>query len=658
MSAPMGRAWRETGRCQRGPDARVSHEPMRFAGVARVLWAALLAWASGGVAAEQPRNLADLSLEQLGDIEITSVSKREQRLGDAPASIYVITREAIQRAGVNTLAEALRLAPNLHVARINASQYAISARGFNAATANKLLVLIDGRSVYTPLYSGVFWETQDVPLADVERIEVISGPGGTLWGANAVNGVINVITAPARNSVGTLAQAAAGNLSQGVSLRQGWHWEDGGALRAYAKYNKRRDSERASGLDAEDGFEKLQLGFRADTDAAGGALTLQGDAYKEAISQSNLADQRHHGANLLARWARSLEDGSALNLQGYVDRSWRDVPGGYTENLRVLDVDLQYLPAAGESSQWTFGGGYRQAQDDVGSYGTLAFLPPSRRLQWINAFAQYERTLSAAATLTLGSRVEHNSYSGTEWMPSARLGWKLSPRLLLWSAASRAVRAPSRVDVELFSPPQPPYRLAGGPGFRSEIGNTLEAGLRAQPTEALSYSLTLFGSHYTSLRNYRRVSPNANTFILINAATANVYGIEAWGRWQVLRGWTLQAGMTAMRERFSGAGITAIAPGNDPPFQARLQSSWTLADGVDLDVTARRVGGLRFTTVPAYNEADARLGWRCSEKLELALSGRNLLHAQHREFPQSGAAAAADPIMVGRTVQLTLTVRP
>ncbi|MDR7268673.1 iron complex outermembrane receptor protein [Pelomonas saccharophila] len=618
----------------------------------------MLTASQGAAGAEQTRNLADLSLEQLGDIEITSVSKREQRLGDAPASIYVITREAIQRAGVNTLAEALRLAPNLQVARINASQYAISARGFNAATANKLLVLVDGRSVYTPLYSGVFWETQDVSLSDIERIEVISGPGGTLWGANAVNGVINVITTSARNSVGTQAQAAAGNLSRAVSLRQGWRWDDGGALRAYAKYNKRRDSERASGIDANDGFEKLQLGFRADADIADGALTLQGDAYKQAIEQTNAADQRHHGANLLARWARSLDGGAALNLQGYVDRSWRDVPGSYTENLRVLDLDLQYLLAAGESSQWTLGGGYRQADDVVGSYGVLAFLPASRRLHWANVFAQYERTLSSATTLTLGARAEHNSYSGVEWMPSARLGWKLSPQLLLWSAVSRAVRTPSRTDVELFSPPQPPYLLAGGPGFRSEIANTLEAGLRAQPTETLSYSLTLFGSRYTSLRNYRRISATANTFILINAATANVYGVEAWGRWQVLRGWALQAGLTAMHERFSGAGILSIAPGNDPPFQARLQSSWSLADGVDLDMSLRRVGGLRYTSVPAYNEADARLGWRISERMEVALSGRNLLHAQHREFPQSGAAAAANPVMVGRTVQLTLTVRP
>lgn len=650
---PNGRANWETKRHRRTPADGAAEAGPRIAGRGLGLWTALLWLASEAAAANGPPNLADLSLEQLGDIEITSVSKREQRLGDAPASIYVITKEAIQRAGVNTLAEALRLAPNLHVARINASQYAISARGFNSATANKLLVLIDGRSVYTPLYSGVFWETQDVPLGDVERIEVISGPGGTLWGANAVNGVINVITANANASVGTLAQASAGNLSRSLSLRRGWLYENGGAMRAYAKYNQRRDSERASGIGAEDGFEKLQLGFRADVDAADGALTVQGDIYKETIGQANTADQRHHGSNLLARWARALDGGAALHLQAYVDRSWRDVPGAYTENLRMLDVDIQYLLAAVKGSQWILGGGYREAADEVGNYGRLAFLPASRRLHWTNAFVQYERALSPAATLTLGTRVEHNSYSGTEWMPSARLGWKLSPQLLLWGAASRAVRTPSRVDVELFAPAQPPYQLAGGPNFRSEIANTLEFGLRAQPDERLSGSLTVFASRYTSLRNYRRISDRS--FVLVNAATANVYGIEAWGRYQVSRGWKLQAGVTVMHEGFSGANIVAIAPGNDPRYQARLQSSWSLAEGVDLDVTLRRVAALRFTTVPGYNEADARLGWRYSDRLQFALSARNLLHAQHREFPQSGAAGA-DPIMVGRTAQLTVTL--
>lgn len=616
-------------------------------------WLGAAAWlliAHEALGVSNPADLAELSLEQLGDIEITSVNKREQRLADASASVYVITRDAIRRAGVNTLAEALRLAPNLQVARINASQYAISARGFNSATANKLLVLVDGRSVYTPLYSGVFWESQDVPLADVERIEVMSGPGGTMWGANAVNGVINVITSSAQASTGLLAQGSAGNLSRGLSLRRGWQLEGDGAWRVYAKYNHRDDSERVSGADARDGFEKLQLGVRADLDAAGGGLTLQGDAYKETIHQATAADQRHHGGNLLARWTRALDDGARLRLQGYVDRSWRDVPGSYTENLGVVDLDLQCALPAGEGSQWTLGGGHRAAHDEVGSYGTLAFLPPSRRLHWTNAFAQYERELARDLTLTLGSRVEHNSYSGTEWMPSARLGWRVSPRLLLWGAASRAVRTPSRIDVEFFVPAQPPYQLAGGPDFRSEIANTLELGLRAQPSEQLTYSLTLFGSRYTSLRNYRRLSDR--TIVLINAGRANVTGVEAWGRWQVSRGWSLQGGFTALHEGFGGANATAIAPGNDPRYQARLTSTWALGADVDLDMSLRRVSALRLTDVPAYHEADARLGWRFAPGLEAALSGRNLLHAQHREFGMGTSAT-----YVGRTVQLTLTAR-
>lgn len=616
----------------------------------RLCTAGLLIAAHGALAADGRSNLAALSLEQLGDIEITSVSKREQRLADAPASIYVITKDAIRRAGVNTLAEALRLAPNLQVARINAAQYAISARGFNSATANKLLVLLDGRSVYTPLYSGVFWESQDVPLADVERIEVMSGPGGTLWGANAVNGVINVITGGAEASSGTLAQASVGNLNRDASLRHGWPLQGDGAARVYAKYDRGSDSERVSGADARDGFEKLQLGFRSDMDAAGGALTLQGDAYKVTIHQLGAADQRHHGSNLLAHWTRTLDNGASLRLQGYMDRSWRDVPNRYTENLGVLDFDLQYSLPASTGSHWTLGGGHRAAHDEVGSYGGLAFLPPSRRLNWTNVFAQYERELREDITLTLGTRVEHNSYSGTEWMPSARLGWRLSPQLLVWSALSRAVRTPSRVDVELFVPAQPPYTLAGGPDFRSEVAGTLELGLHGQLSESFSYSLTLFGSRYDSLRNYRRLTDR--TIVLINAASAKVHGIEAWGRWQLSPDWSLQGGFTAIHEDFNGANIAAIAPGNDPRYQARIASTWALGADLDLDLSLRRVSALRFTTVPVYHEADARLAWRLARGMEVALSGRNLLHAQHREFGQG-----ADPIQVGRTLQLTLTAR-
>jgi iron complex outermembrane receptor protein len=618
--------------------------------------AAALTLAPAGPCAATAPDLADLSLEQLGDIEITSVSRKEQRLADAPASIYVITREAIRRSGANTLAEVLRLAPNLQVARISASQYAISARGFNSSTANKLLVLIDGRSIYTPLYSGVFWDSQDVMLADVERIEVLSGPGGTLWGANAVNGVINVITAAA--GAGGLAQASAGNLAQAASLRQGWTF-DGGALRAYAKYNRRHDSERASGTEADDGFHKLQLGFRGDLNAGGGALTLQGDAYRQTVGlPGGSAPQQFHGGNLLARWVRPLADGASLNLQTFLDRSWRDVPGGYTENLRTLDFDLQYLFAAHDGARWTLGGGHRTTHDDVGNIsGLFAFLSAERRLSWTNAFAQYERQLSPSTTWTAGLRAEHNSYTGTEWMPSTRLAFKPSSEVLLWGALSRAVRTPSRIDVEFISYPTPqsPYQLLGGPGFRSEVANTLELGLRAQPSEKLSFSVTLFGSRYSQLRDFSFT--NASTYVFTNGAKARVYGAEAWGRYQVSRGWSLQAGLMGLHESFDGTLGAALARGNDPSYQLRLGSTWSLDNGLDIDLSLRRIAALRFTNVPGYTEADARLGWRYSDSLEFALSGRNLLHARHQEFPPATAADVADPTLVGRTAQLTATAR-
>lgn len=631
------------------PDVR----PARRGACLALSWALALlvpaAWAS-----ELTDDLTDLSFEQLGNIEITSLAKKEQRLADAHASLYVITREAIHRADAHTLAEALRLAPNLHVARINAGQYAISARGFNGTTANKLLVLIDGRSIYTPLYSGVFWETQDVPLSEVERIEVISGPGGTLWGGNAVNGVINVISVPAGARLGAQGEAAVGSVERSLLLRKDWQRADRGAVRAYAKYNRHGGSLRASGADAKDAFHRLQLGLRSDWEAGGGTLTVQGDAYQASFEQPSRPRQDHRGSHLLGRWMRSGKGGGSLILQGYLDHSRRDVPGSYTERLTVLDLELQYLQARGGPGQWVVGAGHRRARDVVGSIGGFAFLPEARRLRWTHAFAQYEHALSSAASLSLGTRVEHNSYSGTEWMPSARMSWKLTPDVLLWGALSRSVRAPSRIDVDFYLPARPPFVLAGGPTFRSERANTLELGLRSYPDEGLSYALTLFGSHYSGLRNYEQQADGS--YVAVNGSSARVLGVEAWGRYRVHKDWQLQAGAMALRERFSGANIAAIAPGNDPRYQVRLSSSWNLSGSVELDLTLRHVAALRYTSVPAYTEADLRLGWRWSPDLELALSGKNLLHARHREFFQSNVPDA-QAILVGRTLQLTLNYR-
>lgn len=604
-------------------------------------------------AAEAPRpsDLAELSLEQLGRIQITTVSRKPESLADAPASVYVITAEAIRRAGVTTLPEALRLAPNLQVARINASQYAISARGFNSSTANKLQVLIDGRIVYTPLYSGVFWDAQDVMLEDIDRIEVISGPASTLWGANAVNGVINIITRPARETTGNLLSIGAGNLEHGLAFRHGEALGEGGAYRVYAKVQNLLHSEYADGSAVSDGLRRSQAGFRVDLAGGRNTATIQGDAYQDAIEQRSLDRQRNSGANLLGRWERSLDGGGSLRVQAYWDHTVRSVPGLFGEKLDTVDVNFQHTLPEEDGHQLIWGGGYRVAEDRVDNRSPqLAFLPADRTLHWARFFAQQERQLAPALRLTLGARVEHNNYSGLEFMPSLRLAWKPADSHLLWTALSRSVRAPSRLDTEFFFPARRPFILAGGPDFESEIAKTAELGYRGQFGDSASISLTAFNSLYDRLRSLE--TRPGGVFVLGNQLRGRVYGIEAWGSWQVTRHWRLGAGVTGLHQRLDGADVATAPPGNDPDVQWSLTSSWQWATSQEFDLAVRHVGALPNPTVPAYTAVDARYGWRVSRDLAVSLGVTNLFDPRHGEF----ASSAAGPVQVGRAAYLSLKV--
>src|SRR5438552_11121534 len=401
--------------------------------------------AAAGAQPMRVADIGDLSIEELSNIKITSVSRHAERLSDAPAAIFVITGEDIRRSGATRLSEALRLAPNLEVARTSASSYAISARGFNNTIANKLLVLIDGRTVYTPLFSGVFWDAQDVMLEDVERIEVISGPGATLWGANAVNGVINVITRRAAETQGTLLAAGAGNLERGAAARQGGKLGEDGAFRVYGKVSDRDRTLRADGTSAHDSWDSGQAGFRADWGTAAGAFTLQGDAYRGTIDQAS-GDIRISGGNVLGRWARQLSGGDRVQVQAYFDNTEREIPGTFTERLNILDVEFQHALRVGSQHSVIWGGGYRRADDHVSNTAAIAFLPADRNLRWGNLFVQDEIALHGdQLRLTLGTKAQSNPYTGTEFLPSARIAWKPDASRLVWSALSRAVRAPARL---------------------------------------------------------------------------------------------------------------------------------------------------------------------------------------------------------------------
>ena len=606
-------------------------------------------WPAGNVAAA---DLADLSLEQLANIEVTSVSRRAERLSDAAASVFVITSEDIRRSGVTSLPEALRLAPNLLVARSNANSYAISARGFNNSIGNKLLVLIDGRTVYTPLFSGVFWNAQEVMLEDVERIEVISGPGATLWGANAVNGVINVITRPARDTQGGLVAAGAGNREYAGAVRYGGKLGADGHYRVYGRGFEQQNTERANGTSVRDGWDKGQVGFRADWGGTSRNFTLQGDIYSGDLEQALPGKTKVEGLNLLGRWNQRLASGSGLRVQAYYDRTVRDQPGTFREELDILDVEFQYAAQPSGKHQVLWGAGYRYARDQVQNGATLAFLPADKSMDWANVFVQDEITLGKDLSLTAGVKIETNPYTGAEFLPSARLAWKPTADQLVWGALSRAVRAPARLDRELFSPATPPFLIAGGPTFRSEISNVIEIGYRAQPASALSYSVTAFHHIHDHLRSLE-LMPNGSV-VLGNQIEGTTTGIEAWGGYQVTDAWRLSGGLVVLNQDLhlkpgstDIGGVNALA--NDPHHQWMLRSSFNLTPRHEFDVMVRRVGALPNPSVPAYTAVDARLGWRVSRAAELSLTLQNILDSAHPEF---GAAPGRSEYVRGAFLKL------
>jgi iron complex outermembrane receptor protein len=598
-------------------------------------------------------SLADLSLEQLTNIEVTSVSRRAEPLADAPASVYVIAAEDIRRSGATSLPEVLRLAPNLLVARADTNQYAVSARGFNNVLANKLLVLIDGRTVYTPLFSGVFWEAQDVPLEDVERIEVISGPGAALWGANAVGGVINVITREASRTHGTLVSAGIGNRESGATLRHGAAAGDNGDYRIYARYFHRDNAEMSNGSPIRDASDRAQAGFRSDWHFARDTFTLQGDGYFGDIDQSP-APRHIAGGNLLARWNRVFDDGSTLQVQSYFDRTHRDHPQSFLENLSIYDIEAQYALAAFAGHQLLVGAGYRYARDRVGNSVAQAFIPATRSLEWANAFVQDQIALPRDVSLTLGARVETNVYTHAEFLPSARIGWRPAAERFVWGAISRAIRAPSRIDRELDIPGNPPFLLAGNDAFASEIATAYELGYRAQPSSAFSWSITLFHEEYDRLRS---ITPQPGGAVFANGIEGWATGAEAWAAWRVTPAWKVAGGLTAMRERLrvkpgaiDAGGLAAL--GNDPAAWWSLRSLLEITPQHEFDVAVRHVGALPAPAVPAYTAVDARLAWRPDREWEIALVVQDLFDRSH---PEWGPALARAEFERGVFVQVQWT---
>jgi iron complex outermembrane receptor protein len=634
---------------------------------------------AGSTVAQNSRNVPDvtaMSMEDLMNLQVTSVSKRTQKVADAAAAIFVITQEDIRRSGATSIPEALRLVPGLEVARIDQNKWAIGSRGFNGRFDNKLLVLIDGRSVYTPLFSGVYWNVEDVMLEDVDRIEVIRGPGATLWGANAVDGVINVITKRAKSTQSAVVTAGAGTEERAAGgVRYGGKLGDNTYYRAYTKYFDWGPSAYPSGITAHDGWDALRGGFRADWAPAGtNSLTLQGDIYRtrfdETLTTASLSapysntfpnDGKYSGGNILGRWNHTSE-GSSMSLQMYYDNTTITDHSLFGDHQNILDIDFQDGFHVSDSQQFVWGLGYRSIWDKNDASFTVSLQPNQVTLNQFSTFLQDEISLvDNRLQITLGSKFERNEFTGFEIEPNARLLWNLTPNQSIWTAVSRAVRTPALTEEGLrlnsqVIPPGTPANPTPLPGvvavfgshqFNSEDLVAYELGYRVQATSNLSLDIATFYNNYSNLRTAEPGAPfvegsPAPTDIVIpfvagNKMSGGTYGVELFADWKVVPKWRLVGSysylqMDIHKNKDSQDPTPDIPNGSSPRHQWYLRSSIDLPKHLEQDTTLRFVDQLPSLNVPSYYSLDAHLGWRPVTKLELSIGGQNLLNNWHFEF--------------------------
>ena len=624
---------------------------------------------------EVPNEFLEMDISQLMQVTITSVSKREQSLSDAAAAVFVISQDDIHRSGVTTIPEALRMAPGLQVARISSNKWAISSRGINGQFSNKLLVLVDGRTVYTPGFSGTYWDTQTTLLQDVDRIEVIRGPGATLWGANAVNGVINIITKHTKDTKGGLITAGSGNTEEVISgLRHGFDVGSNTTGRAYITYNQRDSFELLSDdSDANDDWDSLTTGFRFDGELPNNnTWSFQGDFYTNDENQTvepfftptppfittDMSEIDASGWNILGKWEKKLE-GGAFKVQAYFDYINREE--SYAEqDYKTTDIELQYERLLGDSHNLTVGLGYRYINSSYTSTFMASVNPDERDDNLFNGFIQDSITLLPEELwLTLGTKWEHNEFTGNEIQPSGRLMWQPTETQSIWTSVSRAVRTPSVIErtgnVKIFPVTTPlPFplfiSLKGSSQFESEEVIAYEAGYRWYPQDNLYFDLALFYNDYEDLFATKPgTTPQTLTELeFFNNIEGETYGIEIVADWKP-KNW-LEFVFTYSylhldfegNEGFSMFGQQSdVLEGSAPQHQASLRSGIDIADNWQANIWFRYVGELDMPSqisqflgaqVDDYLECDISLSWQATDNLELMFVGQNLLHSNNLEF--------------------------
>ena len=639
------------------------------------------------------RDLGDLSIEELMNESVTSVSKREQKLSQAAAALFVINQEDIRRSGALNIPDLLRMVPGLDVAQINSNTWAISARGFNHQLSDKLLVLIDGRAVYTPTVGGVNWDTQDVPLEDIERIEVIRGPGATVWGANAVNGVINVITKQAKDTQGVLATAGGGTQDQAFGTTQyGGKIGEDASYRVFTKYLDHHDLPDLTGGDTDDGWHLLHGGFRVDGSLSGNdSLTAQGDIYSgsegsviehitsisPAVNESVQRRTDLSGGNILGRWNHVLANGSDTTVQVYFDRYLRLGPSTF-EARNTADFDFQQHQRLGSRQDVVWGAGYRRSADQIAGTIDGAFIPADRTMQLFSAFVQDEITLAPERVfLTLGTKLEHDAFTGFELGPSIRMSWTPSARDTIWAAVAEAARTPGRneangdFNIVAFTLPNgtpAELGLVGNPRQEAEHLLATDLGYRVQAGSRVSVDLSMFYNRYRELRTLEPGAPFLETgpvphldipLVFSNQMHGTTEGLELSAHFKVTDRWTLSPGyallhMSLVTEPGSQDTITvANTEGSNPRHQAQLRSSVNLPHGFAWDTNIYFVDRLPAQQVPSYTRLDMRFSWRPVERLELSVVGQNLLQDLHVE--SNDLLTSVEPTQVQRSVYAKLT---
>lgn len=631
-----------------------------------------LCFASSTAQATEVTELAKLNLEELLDVKVYSAIKKEQSIRDTAAAAFVITQEDIRRSGATSIPDALRMAPGVQVAQINASSWAIAIRGFNDRFSNKLLVLVDGRTVYSPLFAGTYWNAQDVVLENIDRIEIIRGPGGTVWGANAVNGVINIRTKHSKKTQGGLVSAQGGNYQSVGSVQYGGELGAEGTYRVYAKGKHNTDYLNAANQNAHDRWDVGQGGFRADYNLTeNNQLLVRGDILEMGGDESTIgfpavdSTVSQRNANATAKLTHKSED-SEWYLQGFY---LTDERRSYSLNQLVdtFDMEFQHNFQAGDRNAVTWGLDYRLVTDKLTDFTVVSFNPPSRMTQVFSAFLQDQFNITDDLRLTLGSKFEHNDYSHFQYQPNARLLWKLNESHSTWASVSRAVRTPTRSDhnirIDLYRArmPFPPFNTVAG----AIVGNddviaehvvAFEWGYRAEMSKKLSFDIATFYNIYDHLiSKYPKViaSPGLtqNLSVISNGVEGSSYGAELYANWKATDRWRLQLGYTWLTiDARNGSNSNDIAQvlkdeNNSPQNQFSIRSQLDLPYHFEFDTNVYYVDNLRDTTVKVdnYTRVDLRLGWKPIKALELSVSGQNLLDDRHPEYVASDVVASEIP---------------